>query len=243
MGILDSQQRVNEILKDLTLKEIHSNHPDDFEFYMMAFELVDSDDRVSDTFIFPINPDNISISQTNNVKISRTAGGLSVLNDNRFIPFDISLNGNFGRRLKLLLGRKKEVNAIGFYNSKEFDTNVKTGYGCCKILENILKKSRLSDSKGNPMRLFFYNLAFNTNYLVEFTNYSFSQNVSQNTIWSYSLSLKAIADVRDVREDNDKSFKTLLDASFLQKTGDSAVRFTNNLVNDAKLRIKANYDL
>lgn len=243
MSILDATQRINQILKDFTLKEIHSNHPDDFEYYMMAFELVDSDDRVTDTFIFPINPDNISISQTNNTKISRTAGGVSVINDNRFIPFDISLNGNFGRRLKLLLGRKKEVSTIGFYNSKEFDTNVKTGYGCCKILENILKKSRISDTKGNPMKLFFYNLAFNTNQLVEYTNYSFSQNVSQNIIWSYSLSLKAIGDVKDIREDSDKSFRTLLNASFLQKTGDSAVTFSKNLLNFAKINLKANYDL
>lgn len=182
---------------------LHTMFPDDFELYICAFELVDYQDNVIKYFSFPVLPRQIRISKRNLVNITRTAGGLVDMTDPRFNPVDINIDGNFGRSFKLVINDvfQKEINMA--YNKKiskqnlkniinEYDHLIKTGYGCCKILENIFEESKKMDD-GNFRKLYFHNLSFNSLYMVEIENLTFSQSEESNMIWSYSAKMLGIS--------------------------------------------------
>lgn len=209
-----SLDRYKGLINNIGKKGAHALFPEDFEVYITAFELVDSKGKIIDYFIFPLNPTSISETTSELVNIKKTAGGITVLGTDTFHPVDINIKGNFGRKFKVLF-RNNNVSFLGFNSragllKKEFSSNVKTGYGCIKILENIIKTSRKLDQYDKPYSLYFYNLNFGTSYLVKsIGNPTFSQNIEKNMIWEYAITLKAIAPLDQLLQNAGSTFKLL----------------------------------
>ncbi len=244
------------LLSNVGSAALHSQYPNDFEYYMVGLELVKWNGITIDMLIFPILPNQIRRSEHTMTNIKRTMGGVSVLKTASFVPIDFSLNGNFGRKFKTLIQSDVVVDFQALNYSMKFDKSqrdyvdqdivsgskfsrpffnyaVKTGYGVTKILEAIVNKSRGSiDNK--PNRLIFYNLAFGESYLVEVIDFDVSQNVESNMIWNYSLTLKAISPLEMVEWNRERGLKSVLMSSALQKgvngTASTAKKFLKNYV-------------
>lgn len=230
MSIAAVKNRVIGALADVGRAALHANYPDDIEYYSMAFELIDHNDTTVDILVLPILPSSINMSEQPNLNIKRTGGGTAVLFNSAFQPFNISLAGNFGRRFRFLVGRS-EIAGVGFrlnFRGNDFDSQIKTGYGTTKVLEQILKNSTRTDDQQRPFKLIFHNMAFNQSHVVEAISWNFTQNDSNsNMIWNYNISLRAIAPALFIRgEQSAKSaLSRLLKASVLQNT-------LNTLLND-----------
>jgi hypothetical protein len=172
---------------------LHALFPNDFEFYSIAFELINKLGVPTDRFILPVMPDSIEISKRKITNVRKTAQGVSVLTNNSFVPIDIKISGSFGRKFKMMVGSYEMPNlADGLPTSIPFAGTVKTGYGAVKMLERLYEKSTRA-SNGKTNRLIFYNLAFNQQYAVKILNFQASQSVSENMIWRYSMTIQAIS--------------------------------------------------
>lgn len=207
---------------------INALYPDEIEYYACALELVDSVGTTLDFFSFPIMPQSMQETKPTITNIKKTHTGVVITTHSTFVPFDISINGHFGRMFRKLsdfggtVGQSKpKVNdkfTEGESNTKNlnsveikamFSTEYKTGYGCTKILEAIFNKAKMADVNSNPVKLIFYNLSLNSNYMVEPVTLGLSQNRDLNMIWQYNLTLKAVAPVDAVFDGNKSSIKEL----------------------------------
>lgn len=200
-----------DILTQVGKSALNVRHPKEFELYMCALELTDQEGVTLRYFIFPVMPSNIDESQPQITNIKKSLAGVTVLSSPTFVPGDISLSGNFGRKFRVLLGIdyidlissfKTTNGQVTFSSLAEgivnfFDKRVKTGYGCCKILEEIIAESKIVDEKG-IRRLIFYNPALGNNYIVKPTSLRFSMSQESNMIWNYSLNLKTIASLESL---------------------------------------------
>jgi hypothetical protein len=74
-----------------------------------------------------------------------------------------------------------------------FDEKIKTGYGCCKILEETVKMASQVNSEGKPYVLILHNPSIGNSYIVKPVSLKFTQSQEKNMIWDYSLQLKAVA--------------------------------------------------
>jgi hypothetical protein len=181
---------------------MHSKFPNDFELYMFALELVDmKTQKTINYFVFPIMPSNISISRNFQNNIKKTQGGINFSKTTVFQPFQLKINGSFGRNFKFNLGNNYN-DLIAFFdkdkeNNAEFNNSFKTGYGSCKLLEKIILNSRKISETG-PFGFYAYNLAFNQKLIVEASSLEFSQDMSSNMIWNYSLSFDVIGDLDNI---------------------------------------------
>lgn len=186
--------------------------PTEVELYICAFEIIDSEQKTQDYFIFPVNPNSINDKTQflNNVK--RTEGGIVTLTSPKYVPSTVSISGSFGRQFRFILKNGTENLLQGFSISREksvlnniksnleptwdlgvrvFSEQMKTGYGCCKILEYIVNASKI---KGNT--LVFHNLAFNRVDIVKPVSLDFTQDQSSNMIWNYNLVMEKVGDRR-----------------------------------------------
>lgn len=213
-----ANQRLKESNFTMGKKAVNALYPNEIELYICAFELVDSMNRVVEYFLFPINPSSISELEATGVNIKKTAGGITVLNHQTFIPTEISLIGDFGRQFKFILGQDLiSFSAMLFstsggifknvaqqaqtnFQNGIFSRSIKTGYGCIKIVEAILNKSVSLDSNGQPYSLYFYNLALGNNYLVKLLSMTFSMSEERNMIWKYNISLKSLAPLEQIQD-------------------------------------------
>lgn len=212
-----------QLLKNVGRATLSNIYPNDFEYYMCSFELVDSNGKTVDFLVFPVNPNSIKEREMFDSDIQRTALGIVTNDNSTFIPVEINISGNFGRKLKMLIGRAG-IDAVGINFSTEgndikvFSNQIKTGYGTSKVLDNILKKSRKTDNKGNQYRLYFYNQGFGTAYLVKVLDKEFNQDLSTNMIWNYNISLLGIAPINSfTKSNNSKSLKELCTKSIITK--------------------------
>jgi hypothetical protein len=180
----------------------HTLFPNEFEYYLISFELLDSgnNQKVTDRLIFPVMPENIEISQMKATTIKKSFGGVIAYTNNAFEPITITMNGTFGRRMRLLIGNKRtdEVkdNALGKLKAlagSTFFPSVKSGYGVLKSLERIYEKATTNGSSNKPYIVNFYNLSFNQAFVVKFNSFSVNQSLESNTVWHYSLQLTAVA--------------------------------------------------
>lgn len=197
------------MLERIGKSALNVKFPDEFELYVMALELVDSTGKTLRYFIFPVMPSSFEQSDTQIHNIKKTLSGVSVLSTPGFIPGDITLSGNFGRKFRVLLGSDYKDLANSFKDTSGkvtakssgkgaqefFDDRVKTGYGCCKVLEDIVYDANALDADGGVRTLIFHNLALNNSYLVKAMSLRFSQSQDTNMIWNYSLVLKSIAGI------------------------------------------------
>lgn len=197
---------------------LHATAPDNFEYYLCSFELLDGTDSKKVGFMsFPVLPDSITQSHQTIQSIVKTQNGVVTTYNQSFAPVDINISGSFGRKLRILTDLKDPWN----YKGKKFSTilngsinipginvgvSLKTGYGLIKCLQHMLsganghlgggKRRISSDNKKEfrPYFLIFNNYAFNQSFVVEVIGYSFSQSVGNNMIWNYNVQLKAVAD-------------------------------------------------
>jgi len=236
-----SKARFSQLVTSIGRAALNSLFPDDFEYYVCSLELVKSTgdgDETVEFFVFPIMPTSISQSEPKIVNIKKSQGGITTLNTNTFQPIDISLKGDFGRRLKVLVGGNlKNFSGISFENNNlkgnlsqvkkaAFDTKVKTGYGCMKIIQKMIRKSTQLDAKGNPYKLFFYNPSIGDNFLVQPLSADYAQSYGRNMIWTYNINFKAIAPAEGIlSEDAGKSsLSKTLTVDVLNKVVNSQAR-------------------
>lgn len=229
----DYANQAISLATQLGLQTLSSIFPYDFEWYMVALELTDSEDNTIDYLAFPIQPDSITKSEPTRTNIKKSMSGVTVLSSDAFVPQDITIRGSFGRQFKLLLNIKTITKGSlaesystvsGVYSLQQtkgktasinfgnFNVSAKNGYGLTKILQAIVNKSTGLDDKGKPFKLYFYNMALGESYLVAIppSGAQFTQDLSKNMVWSYSLTMKTLAPLDAVKKSDPKSLGNAL---------------------------------
>ena len=221
----ETYSKYRGFLNEIGKRALSALYPNDFEFYMISFELVDSTGLTHEYFTFPIMASSIDKFHQELTNIRKTAGGISVTDNNTLIPIQTTIKGNFGKRFKFLLGNDI-VNFVGLVFSTQegffsranlskavttikgglFSSQIKTGYGCTKILEAILLKSKGLDPYGKPFNLFMYNTSFGDNYLVKVNSHSYNTDKERNNmIWEYTINLTLLARLEELSSLNPTS--------------------------------------
>lgn len=215
--ITDRLKSMMSMTRSIGIEAISTLYPNDFEVYMVALELTDSQDNMIDYLVFPILPDSITKVEPTRTNIKKSLSGVTVLTNQSFTPQEINIKGSFGRNFKILRGKQSgsafSVNA-GKYdlfsiksklalnlNFGDFDLGIKTGYGVIKILKAMAEKSVGLGPDGKPMRLYFYNMALGESYLVAIppSGVQYSQDISKNMIWNYNLTMMTLAPLEAVQ--------------------------------------------
>lgn len=216
MSIRGVENIVFDLVTNRGRAALHAQFPNDFEYYMVAFELISYNGAVIDYFSFPIMPSSLKVSKSSAVNVKKSFGGVFSTSTEKFIPFEININGNFGRNFKFVstAGDLVDFKAINYslnsrrYKREEgafgtsvrepiFNFSIKSGYGCLKILEAIFEKARGTiDGKRNM--LIFYNMALGQYNVVEPISFSQDQSEDQNMLWRYNLQMTAVADALDL---------------------------------------------
>jgi hypothetical protein len=222
-------QNTLSVVSTMGKAALHALVPDDFEYYMCALELIDSQGNTRAYMNFPVMPNNIMENKTQIATITKTNNGVVTQFNSSFNPRDISIQGTFGRKLRLVSGTYAPeddrgislfsvgVPAIDMFTAQKVD--VRTGYGLVKILQKIVQRSQQLDFYYKPYVLVFYNYALNTHYIVEVMQDSYSQSMENNCLWYYSLEMKAVAPADLVRNNEDHATTV----AFLQKVGSQAI--------------------
>lgn len=231
---------------------LHQKYPNDYEYYMFAIELLDSSLNTKEYFIFPIMPSSISYNDIPITSVKKTAGGISVLKTEQFVPKTLSISGTFGRSLKVLIGQTYQDLASSFTDDDNkltiqslwngaknvFDERIKTGYGCTKLLEQILTLSNQKDATGKSNFLIVYNLAFNQKFFVEYKDFSVSQSLENNMFWNFQIKFDCIASADQLLSSkNKKTSQQLVIDDQIQKGANSAYKSVNRLLNKNLQRI------
>lgn len=212
-------------------------YPQDVEYYLCAFELVSSS-GTEGYFVFPIQPNSIQKSEPTRTNIKKSMSGITALRNSSFIPWEISIKGNFGKRFKIM----NQLDGVGFgatitkdtgiqFATPVFSASIKTGYGATKLLQKILQDSQKLDGTGKPKRLYFYNMALGESYLVIVppSGFTLTQTVDQNTIWQYAVNMTVLAPLYAVTGvDVDTANRNIISKGIIQ-------RGVNTVVNDVKV--------
>jgi len=224
MSLASTQAEVISLAGSIGQAALHALYPNDFEYYALGLDLCDSENRIIDTLVFPVMPDGISEPRPSINSVKKTTAGVVSIYNTTFVPFDITIRGTFGRKLRILSNNGLYVfngtSGIvqgGSYDAPVFNTSIKTGYGTLKLLERIRDKSFTVDDKGKPVRLYYYNLALNSQYMVEFRNLTMTQDRQNNMIWNYTATFKAIAPAYSIRGNKKTSLISLLASDILNK--------------------------
>lgn len=236
-GILS---KYNNLVKNLGKAALSSFYPNDVEYYLCAFELVDSN-GTENYFVFPIQPSMIQKTELHRTNIKKSLSGVTVLKNSSFIPQELVLRGNFGKRFKILSGldgtafttTKIANNISTTMKQPQLSKSIKTGYGATKLLQQILTESSRVDSLGKPKQLYFYNMGFGESYLVTVPpqGFMFSQSEDVNMIWQYIINLTIVANLGDVaNKDVSSSNRNTLSKGAVQ-------RGVNIVANDIKLML------
>jgi hypothetical protein len=247
MGVQAAIAQRASLLNSIGRSGLNMKYPDEFELYVIALELTDENFITQQYFVFPINPSNIEETEPKLTNIRKTLGGITVLRNTTFVPTQISLSGSFGRNFKVLIGEKYEDFIHGFFdknikviNQKTawngtkdlFDSRIKTGYGCIKILEDIIQQSTQLGSDGGMKRLIFHNPALGNSYLVEPGTLTFKMNEQTNMIWNYSLQLTSVAPLESIfsQEQIKSVAKELAVSGYIQKKVNKTINSLSTLV-------------
>lgn len=239
MSIENVVRRRAVLLEQLGKTGLNIKYPNEFELYVVALELVDEDFNTLKYFLFPVMPKSLEEDSQQLASIKKTIGGVHVLTTTHFIPTDISLSGTFGRRLRVLLNGTYTEFLTSFKTSTDdltwkslskgavefFDENIKTGYGCTKILESLINDTNTISPNGGSRNLLFHNLALGNSYVVRPIGLKLSQNQESNMIWNYSLTLRSLAPLSAFYNSSELQKKRLDlgGTSLLQKNLDSSI--------------------
>ena len=194
---------------------LHAMAPDNFEYYSCSLELLDSSKSTKGFMTFAVMPNNILETKTEIATISKTNRGIVTMFNSSFVPRDISIQGTFGRKLRLIVGAKEPQDNskktwfgnlmssgnLGF-NMLGGEVLVKTGYGLTKLLKKIVDTAYTLDENEKPHTLIWTNYALNTSYVVEVLQSSYSQSYENNMLWYYNLEMKAVAPASAIKTEN-----------------------------------------
>lgn len=214
---------------------LHAMAPDNYEYYMCSLELIDCSGNQVGFISFVVMPNNITESTTPIQTQTKTKNGMVTLFNNSFAPVNISLQGTFGRKFKIVTDMvDPSEKGKNFFNSNigkiaGIGIAVKSGYGLTRVLQYILKKTNELDTQGRPYILLFNNYSFNSSYVVDVMSYSFNQSIENNMLWFYELQLKAIAPgsaVRSSKQNNAQLLKVVASNAIAQGL--------TNVINDVK---------
>jgi len=246
-------RRVIQMNQDLGRGVVHQMFPKDFEYYMIALELVDGGGDTIDYLAFPVLPSAITKTENKRINIKKAYKSTLILTSTAFTPQDIVIRGNFGRSFKILLGNKEIFGGValavstraGVFElsqqpnqnlllpSNQFNQFIKTGYGVIKLLQSIIHKSDGSDQRG-PYRLYFYNFALGESYLVVAPSKALvleQNDTNMNMIWHYTLNLTIVAPLELVKNTVvASSCRELLGIGVIQNTVNKAARDISNFV-------------
>jgi hypothetical protein len=257
-GFSEAGRRVMNITQTAGAAALHSQYPDEYEYYLCTFEVLNPTTMETIEYLtFPIMPDSIRIADSKIQSTTKTANGVVVIENNTFTLKTISVSGNFGRKFKLVdfkIQKTESKSSDAAKGSKidqvyqEIISGMKTGYGTCKTLQRMLESSSKCED-GSPRLLLFYCYAFNANYLVQLVNNSFEMSKNMNRIWTYSFTLKALAPA-DAIMDSDTLKQTLskyINNDVLRNGVKQVVQFTSNqskiLGNQLLLKVNDNLGL
>lgn len=194
---------------------LHTLAPDNYEYYQCSLELLDVEKNQVGFITFVVMPNNVSESRSPIQTQTKTKSGIVTTFNDSFAPVNISLQGSFGRRFRLVAGVVDPSDRGGVSNflngnlGKAAGVAYKSGYGLTKVLKFILDKANEVDSQGRPYVLLYNNYAFNTSYVVDVVNYSFNQSIENNRMWYYEVLLKAIAPGEAVQSRAQRNAKLL----------------------------------
>lgn len=256
MASNDTLRKVWDLQKRIGAKAAAALYPNDFEWYMVALELTDSQDNLIDYLTFPIMPDSITKTEPTRTNVKKSLSGITVLTNPSFTPQEINMKGSFGRNFKILLNTSTPIKGAAFSTTNGkydlfqikkkasttlslkkpgFDVGVKTGYGVMKILKAMANKSVGLGEDGKPLRLYFYNMALGESYLVVIppSGVQFTQDVGKNMIWNYNLTMIAIAPLEAVA--NKKNLDSYLINGLASSTIQTGVNELATLVTRAIL--------
>lgn len=244
MSVESVRSQVRSLAVTIGQAALHSQFPNDFEYYALGLDLTDSENRLIDSLVFPVMPENINEPRMSVNSVKKTAAGVVSNYNTTFVPFDITIRGTFGRKLRILSNNALySVKGLGIglvqgkgYEAPVFNTSIKTGYGTLKLLERIRDNSFSVDDKGRPVRLYYYNLALNSQYMVEFKQLTMQQDRQTNMLWYYTAVFKAIAPAYLVRQNNNTSIISLLASSVINKGLDALVTGYKDVYNQRRDR-------
>lgn len=254
MNISSINRKYQELLTAVGKTALNALFPYDFEVYMMALELTDSEGNTIDYLSFPIMPESITKAEPKRTNIKVASTSTTVLSSASFIPEEITIKGNFGRTFNILLSPKEPSISGVAYSTKSgvydltqinnknnvlavkmpaFNVGIKTGYGAIRILKSIISKSNGVDKSGKPFRLFFYNLALGESYLVTVPNsgITVSQNLQKNMIWEYNLTLNTLANLSSLHSQIKRSsLLKVASTDVIQKGINSTLSVVKNML-------------
>lgn len=220
---------------------LHVMSPDNYEYYMCSLELIDCSNNQIGFISFIVMPNNISESTQPIQSQTKTKNGMVTLFNDSFAPVNIAIQGTFGRKFRLVVGNvdpsekgKKFLN--GYLGKLGSTITVKSGYGLTRVLKYILQKANELDDSGRPYLLLYNNYSFNSSYVVDVVNYSFTQSIENNMLWYYDIQLKAIAPGSAVKTQKQNNAQLLKTVSFNAMT-----QGLTNLVNDVKRNNEYSY--
>lgn len=243
MSVESVRRKVTELAVTEGRVALHAKNPNDFEYYALSLELVDSQFNSLKIMHFPVMPSAISIVRTSPLNIKKTGHAYFTQYTDAFQAYNLSIQGTFGRKFRLLIHKEESDKRL-----KDYDLNVKTGYGATKLLEDmILQSQEVAESNTrssvNHKFLILYNLTFNQQFIIEVMDFQFNQSLENNAMWNYSLNIRALGDVRNLQGfDSDKTLKNLLKNAKLNKQANTVF---NNLTAGGifKTRAELNNDL
>ena len=244
MALSSVLNKMKGIEKTIGTQALSAMFPNDFELYMCALELTDSEDHVIDYLAFPVMPDSITKTEPTRTNVKKSLSGITVLTSPSFTPQEINIKGSFGRNFKILLNVANPVQGAAFSTTagkydlfsisgksttlsfSEFDVGVKTGYGVLKILKAIASKS---------VGLYFYNMALGESFLVVIppSGVQYTQDLARNMIWNYNLTMIALAPMEAVSRRisaQTSSLNTLVSSAVQTGVNELATKVTRSIL-------------
>lgn len=211
-GVIGSRWGTSDLITEAQRLALNTAFPNDFEYYLLALEVIDSENIPMERFTFPVMPKMIRNQRPTIKTIEKTYGGVITNFATSFVPYPISVSGTFGKKLRFTLGLDtpqmlqytygdpKEVNAKKlFKKAATVNPRIRTGYGYTQKLKDIFAYGQALDKKGNPYKIVFYNMAANEVVYVEMDNLVTDINDQEkNMMWGYSLQMTAVAPVQKV---------------------------------------------
>lgn len=235
---MEGKERRDDIIRTIGKAGLSALFPNDFEYYALTLELVDSMDRTVRYLTFPISPDSMTYDNVQVASVKKTMGGVSSLDNETFTPKNINIAGTFGRNFKLLISPPRLPNpniplkpGLGKIDIP-FSPLLKTGYGTMKYLEKMINESSQLDQLNQPYRLYLYNPALGQSFWVKAMRHTITQDKSQNNMmWKYDIQLTALSTLDAVSLKGLSMGESLLMAS-LQKIGNDAMNVAKAAVQE-----------
>jgi len=231
-----ANERRDDLLRTVGKAGLSAMFPNDFEYYALTLELVDSKGRTVRYLTFPVSPESMSYDNVQVANVRKTMGGVSALDNATFTPKSIQISGTFGRKFRLLIQPPqlpdKPVGQGGLQLSElAFDPKLKSGYGTTKYLEKMINESSQLDDYNQPYRLYLYNPTLNHNFWVKATRHSLSQDrASNNMMWKYDITFTAISPLDRVQDGSTTSLTERLAFSALQSTANKVTKSIRNVL-------------